>query len=323
MPRPPPITRNLTGAEIEHFRQYGFVRLRNVIAEEEMARLQVAMGLAVDTFDLSPASCDLTAFAETASAYAAGRCAGLVPVGTGPFSSAALGEQLRRCGTQPLTEKTSSRRRPGRSLVDSNVSQRVPELRDLALNTDLARIAAALIDVPSVRFYNDTMCVKEPGAIERTAFHQDLSYLHVDGDRGCTFWIFVDPVRDGGGALGYVPASHKWGQVYKPNFLVSELAFPGSEGVDLPGIDASPDAFGVQYVESNPGDVIAHDVLTVCGKQGNRAPNPCRGFALRYIDADLRFRRRRGIGLPAIYANPPREGAALDDAVHPLAWPQD
>ena len=323
MLRPPPITRNLTGAEIEHFRQYGFVRLKNVIAEEEMARLRVAMELAIDTFDLSPAGCDLTAFAETASAYAAGGRAAPVAATAGPFCSAALGEQLRRSGAQPLIERTSSRRRLGRSLIDSGVSQRVPELRDLALNTDLARMAAALIEVPSVRFYNDTMCVKEPGAIDRAAFHQDLSYLHVEGDRGCTFWIFIDPVRDGAGALGYVPASHKWGQVFKPNFLVSDLACPGSDGVDLPGIDASPDAFGVQYVESDPGDVIAHHVLTVCGKQGNRGANPCRGFALRYVDAALRFQRRRGINLPDNYPSPARSGAALDDAAHPVAWPRD
>jgi ectoine hydroxylase-related dioxygenase (phytanoyl-CoA dioxygenase family) len=322
--RPPPITRNLTGAEIEHFRQYGFVRLKHVIAEEEVARLQVAMTLAVDTFDLSPAGCDLTAFAETAVAYAAGASRGGRAVADmGPFCATSLAEMLRISGAQPLVEKTSVQRRPGRSLVDVNVSARVPELSELALKSDLPRMAAALLDVPSVRLYDDLMCVKEAGAIERAAFHQNLSYLHIAGGTGCTFWIFVDPVRDGAGALGYVPASHKWGQLFKPNFLVSDLACPGSEGVDLPGIDAAPDAFGVQYVEADPGDVIVHHVQTVHGKQGNRGQKPCRGFAFRYVDAKARFQRRPGITLPGGYRGAPRNGMPLDDALHPMAWPHE
>ena len=130
--RPPPITRNLTGAEIEHFRQYGFVRLKNVVAEEEMMRLQVAMTLAVDTFDLSPAGCNLTAFSETAVAYAAGG-GGRAVARPGPFCATSLAELLRSSGTQPLTEKTSVQCKPGRSLVDINVSARVAELREPAV----------------------------------------------------------------------------------------------------------------------------------------------------------------------------------------------
>jgi ectoine hydroxylase-related dioxygenase (phytanoyl-CoA dioxygenase family) len=313
--------RNLTGAEIDHFRQYGFVRLRQLIAEESMTRLTVAMSLAIDTFELSPSGCDLTAFAEDASAYAATGTSGRAPR-PGPFCAAALGEAMRRTGARPLSDKAIAKQRPGRSLFDLNASQRVPELRGLALDTDLPRIAAALIDTPAVRLYDDVMCVKEPGAIDRAAFHQDLSYLHVGGERGCVFWIFVDPVREGGGALGYVPASHKWKQEFKANFMVSDLACPGSEGADLPGIDASPEAFGVQYVESEPGDVIAHHVLTVYGKQGNRGTEPCRGFALRYVDADLPFKRRQGVALPAGMNAAPRDGSALDETRHPLAWPQ-
>jgi ectoine hydroxylase-related dioxygenase (phytanoyl-CoA dioxygenase family) len=281
------------------------------------------MTLAIDTFDLSPAGCDLTAFAEAATTHAAGGTSVTPAADTCPFCTASLGDLLRASGTQTLKEKTAVKQRSGRSLIDYHVSLRVRELRNLALKTDLPRIAASLLDIPSVRLYDDLMCAKEPGAVERGAFHQDLSYLHVGGDRGCTFWIFVDPVRDGAGALGYVPASHKWREVFKPNFLVSDLACPGTEGADLPGIETSPDAFGVQYVDSDPGDVIAHHVLTVYGKQGNRGARPCRGFAFRYVDAALRFQRRPGILLPLAYEVPASDGSPLDDNIHPQAWPQD
>lgn len=322
MLRPPPIMRDLTAAELEHFRQYGFVRVKGAIAEEEIARLQAGMSVAVDTFELSSAGCDLTAFAESAVSYAATGTSGRMTAQAGPLCTASLGDALRRSGKRPLKEQTSIKQKGGRSLMDAFVSTRVRELRELALDSDLPRMAAAFLDVPSVRLYDDILCVKEPGAIERSAFHQDISYMHVGGDRGCTLWIFVDPVRDGAGALGYVPSSHKWGQIFKPNFLLSELTCPGAEGAELPDIDTAPDAFGVQYVDADPGDIIVHHVLTVCGKQGNRGAKPCRGFGLRYVDASLPFHRRAGVGLPPVYEHAVAEGSALDEAHHPIAWPQ-
>jgi hypothetical protein len=318
MVRPPTIIRNPTGSEIEHFRQYGFVRLKQILPEDEVAHLQRAMSLALDTFELSRDKVDLTELADTADHYRAAPPAAAQRAG--PMCDAALAECLRESGAHPLRDRPVARQPPGRSRLDFYASRRVPDLRKLALESDLPKIAAMLLDVRSVRFYQDVLCAKEPAAVERGAFHQDVSFLHVSGTRGVTFWMFIDPVRDGAGALGYVPSSQKWRQVFKPNFIISDIPCPGSEGAKLPPIDQAPEAFGVQYVEADPGDIVVHHALTVHGKQGNRSAHPCRGFALRYIDSAMRFQRRAGLALPSVYQTVPPDGSMLDDDLHPVAW---
>jgi ectoine hydroxylase-related dioxygenase (phytanoyl-CoA dioxygenase family) len=306
--------RSISGAEIEHFRTYGFVRLKAMIAEEEIARLRGALDLAVRTFDRSPAGCDLTAIARQAKSLRA-RSGQQV---AGPLGGD-LGKALRDAGRDVLKETYEESR--GRALLDFNTGLRVPALRQFALRPELPRIAAILLDVPGVRFYDDILVCKEAGALERCAVHQDGSFLHIDSMRGCTFWVFIDPVRDGRGAVGYVPSSHKWGDVFKPNFLLSDLPCQDGEGADMPPIDPAPTEFGVQYMDLDPGDIVVHHMMTLTGCQGNRGITPARGFGFLYIDAASRFKRRAGINLPPAYAAL-TDGAALSDRLHPLAWAQ-
>ena len=162
--------------------------------------------------------------------------------------------------------------------------------------------------------------MKEPGTADRAAFHQDLPYFNLDGDRGCVVWIPLDPVRKGSGTLAYVPGSHKWG-LYNANVFMSRAAFPGSEGCDLPDIDGDPDAFGVVHVEAEPGDVIVHHFLTVHGSEGNLGRSNRRAFSLRYCDADIRYLRRAGAPAQPLHRQDLRDGDALDDALHPMVWP--
>ena len=55
-----------------------------------------------------------------------------------------------------------------------------------------------------VWLYEDSVLVKEPGTEERTAFHQDMAYFHLDGDQVCTTWVPLDPVTAESGAVRYV-----------------------------------------------------------------------------------------------------------------------
>lgn len=316
----PGFVRNITGAEIGHFRQYGFVLLKNILSEAAVAQLGEAMTAAVDGFADSPRGCDLTDFAAAASAAPAPK--GHNRHTAAPFCEAPMGPALQAAGAHTLLDRPVAKSPAGHSLLDGAVTRRVSALRTFAYEGDCPRIASGLLDVGQMRFFDDILCVKEAGAVERVAFHQDISYMAVDGESGCVFWTFVDPVREGRGAPGYIPGSHRWGQIFRPNFLLSDLPCPGSEGVPLPGIEASPEAFGVQYVEADPGDLIVHHALTVYGKQGNRGRRPVRGFGLRYVDADLKFRRRPGVVLTTDYRRPPRNGMALDDEVHPIVWPR-
>jgi hypothetical protein len=306
------IARGLTGAEVEHFQQYGFARLKQVVPEDEIARLRDAADAALRAIKTSPTRCDLTEFARS----------GNVEQACGPGGCAMSFERAQsHDGRGLVVEELPAAGTMGHFLADCSLWRRSPALRALEMQGELPRMAAELLGARAVRLYDDRLMIKEPGTRERTAFHQDLSYFHVDGDRACVFSLFLDRARRGVGELGFVPSSHRWGQLFKPNFLISEVACPGSEGVDLPAIDAAPEAFGVQYVDVEPGDVLVHHALTLCGMRGNRGATPCRLFQFCYVDAGLHFRRRPGLAVSTLYDKPPLDGAPLDNAVHPVVWP--
>lgn len=312
--------RNVTAAEIKHFHQYGFVRLRALITPKHITRIRIGIDSAQASSAPNDSSIDLTQFAETARTYASeGRCKSGQRT-EDPFNPVALGEAFRKRGVRLFPDPGPRHKAHGRWLVDRNPSRHIPELSEFARNSELPYIAARLLNADAVRLYNDILCTKEANMPMRSAFHQDLSHLHIGGDKGCTFWLFIDPVREGSGAIGCVPGSHKWGQIFKPNFLVSDVALPGSEGAELPEIDTAPEAFGVQYIEADPGDVIVHHFLTLRCRQGNRSNQVSRVFGSRYVDANTRFRRRSGITPPMETRQAAREGAALDNALHPIVW---
>ena len=310
------IVRSVTGAEVEHFEQYGFVRLKCILADEEIENLRRAAELVQETLDVSPSSCDLTIFADRMR---------IDPV----ISEIEYAKDPPFCGSpfgsfRPAKSQSNALyalRQKGHYIVDSSVWRRNTVMRDYALHSELPFMAAELLQLRSVRFYNDHFVIKQAGTRERTAFHQDISYLHVDGDRGCVFTLFLDRVRNGSGCPGYVPSSHRWGQVFKPNVLISSTPCPETEGVDLPGIENSPSSFGVQYIDAEPGDILAHHVLTLHGMESNRGKTPCRTFAFCYVDAALRHQRRPGLPIPPTYNQAARDYSEMDPFAHPVVWP--
>lgn len=311
-----PFPAKLTGAQRRHFSEYGYVRLNGVLAPDEVAVLRQAMARAQSSFKYSPNSYNVTVAADSVWGQEA--------VGDGdpiPHDLAALAAAIRASNLSRLADPSADNGTRGNFLLDTSVWRRVPELAQFALGEKLAGISAQLLDAPRIRFYDDQMFVKEAGAVDRAAFHQDLPYLHLDGERGCVFWIPLNSVKAGGGRVGYVPGSHRWQKMFKANFFISELAFPGAEGDDMPNIEANPEAFGVQYIEAEPGDVIVHHFLTVHGSEGNRSNTLRAAFSLRYCDAELRYRHRPGAPAQPLHKRGMVDGEALDNAIHPIVWP--
>lgn len=301
--------------EVARFWRHGFVRLEGLLRPREIANLRSAMSDALETFSASPNSYDLTTAADEVW-----RGDDVDDQGSAQHDLDALAHAVRGAGARRLVDRAKEGTPRGKFLLDTSVWRRVPALAEFALHSCLPRIAATLLDVSALRYYDDQIFVKQGGAVDRAAFHQDLSYFHLGGDAGCVFWIPLGRVRRGGGAMGYIPGSHRWGQVYKPNIFASPLAFPGSSGDDMPEIDADPEKFGVQYVEADPGDVIVHHFLTVHGSEGNSAAATRSAFSLRYCDADIRFRARRGAPAQPLHRQDMRDGDQLDDNLHPVAY---
>lgn len=306
----------LTSSQRDQFRDLGFLKIPGLLSSEEVSGLRCAMAQALRTFHRSPNSYNVTAAADSVWTEQA-----VGDQGSTQHDLAALASAIRASNLPRLVDLAEEGVPRGNFLLDTGVWRRVPELAEFALAGKLAGITAELLRVQTVRYYDDQLFVKEPGAVDRAAFHQDIPYFHLDGDSGCVFWIPLNSVRAGGGRIAYIPRSHRWQQMFKPNVFISELPFPGAEGDEMPKIDANPEAYGVQYIEAEPGDVLVHHFLTVHGSEGNRSNQPRSAFSLRYCDANIRYRHRAGAPAQPLHKTGMRDGDALDDEFHPIVWP--
>jgi ectoine hydroxylase-related dioxygenase (phytanoyl-CoA dioxygenase family) len=307
----------LTDPQRRYFSEYGYVRLKGVLTADEVAMLRQAMARAQSSLQFSPNTYNVTVAADSVWNQQA-----VDHQGSFKHHLAALAAAIRASNLPRLVDPPTDNGTRGNFLLDTGVWRRVPELAKFALGDKLAGFSARLLDVPCVRYYDDQMFIKEAGAVDRAAFHQDLPYFHLDGDCGCVFWIPLNSVRAGGGRMGYIPGSHRWHKMFKANVLFSELPFPGAEGEDMPKIEANPEAYGVQYLEAEPGDVLVHHFLTVHGSEGNRSDTLRAAFALCYCDAKIRYRHRPGAPTQPLHKPGMKDADPLDGDIHPIVWPK-
>lgn len=304
-------------AQLDHFHTHGFVKLPRLLGRREVSVLRHAMTEALSTFSSSPNSYNVTAAAD---AFWRNEAANDNPDST-QHDLDALAKLVRESHQRRLVDTPTEGGQRGRFLLDTSVWRRTSALADFAQTSFLAEISAGLLGSEAVRFYDDQMFVKEPGAVDRAAFHQDFPYFHLSAPNGCVFWIPLDFAGPRGGRLAYIPGSHRWGDVYKPNIFVSALAFPGSEGSDMPAIDENPEAYGAVYIDVEPGDVLVHHFLTIHGSEGNCGPTARRAFSLRYCDAALTYRKHAGAPHQPLHRQNAKDGDSLDPDVHPIVWP--
>jgi ectoine hydroxylase-related dioxygenase (phytanoyl-CoA dioxygenase family) len=301
---------------VEEFRSKGFVQLAGLLSPATIERLRRAMTEALESFDTSPSSYDITAMADslwdTQRRYDTGT--------SRQHDLTAFKKAIDAAGHPRLLDADRWVAKDGRFLVDTSVWRRVPLLAEFALHGPLGRIASVLLGAERIRYYDDQLFIKEPGTADRASFHQDLPYFNLGGEAGCVVWIPLDAVKRGGGSIGYIPGSHKWG-MFNPTVFMSRAAFPGSQGRDLPDIESDPDAYGVVHVEVEPGDVIIHHFLTVHGSEGNLTSGNRRAFSLRYCDAAIPYLARAGAPTQPLHESGKRDGDPLDDSIHPVVWP--
>lgn len=169
------------------------------------------------------------------------------------------------------------------------------DCRAFACDSPLPAIAGRLLRATRINLYEDSILAKEPGAVERTAFHQDLAYFHVEGTQVCTTWTPLDPVTRETGALQFVRGSHLWKKAYRPNFFVTTEAMPDTEGEVAPDFHADRRDADMLCFDMQPGDVSVHHALTLHGADGNASSTVRRrAMSVRYCGDDARYRLRRG-----------------------------
>jgi len=233
-----------------------------------------------------------------------------------------LGELAEKLGGSVLSEPERDGS-DGEFILVNNAVLDYGGIRRLASESPLPSLAGQLFGSDKVNFVFDQIFVKEPGALSRTAFHQDQSYFKVDGEQVASFWTACEPVDQTTGAMGYVRGSHRW-PMYAPNLFVSQTTGP-THGLDrLPDIEADEDQFDVVYFDVEPGDVIVHHYRTAHGSRGNiSADRPRRSVSIRYGGDDVTFLDRPTA--PAEFPVDPHvtNGDPLDSDTFPVVWRRD
>jgi ectoine hydroxylase-related dioxygenase (phytanoyl-CoA dioxygenase family) len=194
--------------------------------------------------------------------------------------------------------------------------------RAFACDSAVPAIAGALLRADEVRLWEDSVLVKEPGAVERTEWHQDLSYFHVDGDQLCTAWVPLDPTDDETGAMRFVRGSHRSGRTFRPNLFVTTTPLPGTDGDEVPDVDALAAAGKVEVLSfaTAPGDLTVHHARTLHAAGPNRSTDRRRrAISIRYCGDDARYRLRPGVPRKDHHARV-ADGGPLTDPDCPLVW---
>ena len=150
-----------------------------------------------------------------------------------------------------------------------------PAFHDVLWNPRFLMAAHQLLGNKPVRFWHDQLFSKPPKKGGVVAWHQDYSYwtrtvplAHI------TCWCGLDDSTAENGCLQYVPGSHRWGLLDKP-----ELAG------DLMGIKdyltpKQQEQFHPIPVETKAGEAIFHHPLALHGSGENKSEKPRRAFVI-------------------------------------------
>lgn len=251
--------RSVTAEEVEHFDEFGWVKLKGFVDPDVVRTLlDLARDLMGEDGDSNPPprgtaeriglSADDAAAEEEGEGFAY-----FNPQDSGGLSSPVL---------RPLIHEAAK---------SARVLQRRP-------TTDGRGVG--------VRYYTDYFIPKLPAAKETrhggngpTAFHQDFISHGVDRTGGLTFWLALEPYGPEAGTMSFINRSHRAG------VLGNYLTLKGSGA-----LDTFPELRDLEMSEPMTyelGDVTVHDHLTVHGAGENLMDRPRWAYMLLTQPADV------------------------------------
>lgn len=181
---------------------------------------------------------------------------------------------------------------------------------------ELAALISSLWGSPDVWFMYEQVFKKSGGQAGRTPWHQDTSYLPVQGTNLAVMWISFDDVAPQH-ALEFVRGSHQGvlydGSRFDPRDATAPLYGDGSMP-RLPDIEASRERWSIVSWKTIPGDVIVFHPSVLHGGGDTSAEQVRRTLSLRFFGNDAVVARRPGAD--GMAANVLQSAEAAD--VHPL-----
>ena len=146
---------------------------------------------------------------------------------------------------------------------------------DVLWNPRFLMAAYQLLGNKPVRFWHDQLFSKPPQNGGVVAWHQDFSYwTRTTPLAHLTCWCALDDATTENGCLQYVPGSHNWGLLQKPE-LAGE--FMGIIDYLTP---AQRSAFQPVTIETKAGEAVFHHPLALHGSGANCSNRPRRAFVV-------------------------------------------
>jgi len=154
-----------------------------------------------------------------------------------------------------------------------------PNLHDLLWHPGITTPLRQLVG-GAVRLMFDQLFCKPPRQGGSVSWHQDYSYwTYTQPLAHATCWIALDPADVSNGCLHFVPGSHKWGLLPRPDQLTNE----GESSVYTTLTEEQRAAFTPVPAELEPGQISFHHPLLMHGSPPNTSDRPRRGFAVHVM----------------------------------------
>ena len=151
-----------------------------------------------------------------------------------------------------------------------------PGFHDVLWNPRFVVPASQLLGIRAVRFWHDQLFYKPARHGGVVAWHQDYSYwTRTIPMQHLTCWVGLDDASIENGCLHYIPQSHRWGLLDKPD-LAGNM-----EGLEAFLTDAQKEQFAHKVpVEMPKGFGVFHHPLMVHGSYENRSETPRRALVI-------------------------------------------
>lgn len=197
--------------------------------------------------------------------------------------------------------------------------QRIDAFRKVIETSDVAEVAAILMQSGTVQLFHDHVLVKEPGTSMATPWHQDGPYYFVEGQQTISFWSPLDPVNEA--TLRCVAGSHLWEKPVLPTrWAKGDPFFDPAPYLPVPDPDA--EGMDIRAWQMAPGDAVAFNYGILHGARGNTSQDRRRAFSLRLIGDDARYTERPGPTSPPFPGHDMKAGERLRKDWFPVIWPR-
>jgi len=315
------LLRPITPEEIHRYEEDGVVWLRGILD----VQWAVQLAAAIDELIASPRgqAVDFTNLGLAANALAE-EMSGFKPTGKWAESEHEWGSPRQLAGKVLVDDRVRpAEGKRGHFLSVTGTWQRHPLIRELALSSPLPEIAAVLMRSQKVYLYDDQVLVKPPGTMEKTAWHQDMGYDNIQGEKACGIRVPAGRETPEMGLVQYLRGSHKSGTIFTVNYFISNATNPDDEGKEIPAIDGHEADFDLVCPAPVLGDVVVHHLRTLHGAGGNRSRTSVRrGITVRYGGDDVTHKFRKHA--PPQDLSDLQDGDPLDKDPErrPVVWPR-